>query len=79
MLIRRKHITAEGVIIVLTISAITARVALFSIIDASSYNATQARYLLPIIPAFGCMGVLGLSLLIRSSMKKRRVCNDNEL
>lgn len=76
LLIRRKHVTVEGVIIVLAISAITARVAIFSIIDASSYNATQARYLLPIIPAFGCLGVLGLSLLIRGAIHKQRVYND---
>lgn len=62
-LIRRQRSVIVAMLL-LMIAAIAARVALFGILDASSWSGTQARYVLPIIPFFACMGALGLALSI---------------
>lgn len=41
------------------------RLGLFAILDASSWNGAQARYMLPILPLFGCAGALGITVLLR--------------
>lgn len=63
LMVRRRPLTGIALVLALVIVAIMARVALFSIIDASSFNAIQARYMLPVIPAFACMGAIGFALL----------------
>lgn len=70
-LIRRKR-SVIAAILLLMITAIGARVVLFGILDASSWSGTQARYILPIIPFFACMGALGLALLSDFSEKYMR-------
>jgi hypothetical protein len=60
MIIQRRHF-GMALLLILTISAISARVILFGILDASSWSGVQARYILPIIPFFACMGVLGIA------------------
>jgi hypothetical protein len=60
--LQKKH-SAVALITLLAISAIAARVALFGILDASSWSGIQARYILPIVPFFACMGVLGIALV----------------
>lgn len=39
------------------------RVALLTLLDASSWNGEQARYVLPLLPFFACAGVLGMAAL----------------
>ena len=43
------------------------RVALFALLDASSWNGEQARYMLPLLPFLGCAGVLGMAMLLDRS------------
>jgi len=43
------------------------RIALFALLDASSWNGEQARYMLPLLPLFGCAGVLGIAVLLDQS------------
>lgn len=62
-LIRRQRSVIVAMLL-LMIAAIAARVVLFGILDASSWSGTQARYMMPIIPFFACVGVLGLALLV---------------
>jgi hypothetical protein len=62
--IRRKSLSAVAMVFVLVMTALAARIALFGILDASSWSGIQARYMLPIIPAFACVGTICLSLLI---------------
>jgi hypothetical protein len=50
-------------VMLLMIVAITARITLFGILDASSWSGLQARYILPIIPAFVCIGGLGMAFI----------------
>jgi len=61
-LIRRQS-SAIVAMLLLMIAAIAARVTLFGILDASSWSGTQARYMMPILPFFACMGVLGFCLI----------------
>ncbi|WP_018604633.1 hypothetical protein [Uliginosibacterium gangwonense] len=62
MAVRRK-LSGVALMLVLMVSAIVARVALFGILDASSWSGVQARYILPIIPFFACMGAFGTALM----------------
>ena len=64
LIFRREHLAGSSIVFVVLATAIITRIALFSIIDASSFSAIQARYIMPIIPAFACMGTLGLAFLI---------------
>ncbi len=41
---------------------ILARALLLGIVDATSWSGVQARYLLPVIPVFACMGALGMAM-----------------
>lgn len=59
----QRKLSIMAAMLALTIVAIAARVVLFGILDASSWSGIQARYIMPIIPFFACMGALGLSLL----------------
>lgn len=59
-----------ALVLALMISAIAARVALFGLLDASSWSGVQARYILPIVPFFACAGAFGLALL--ADVLKRR-------
>lgn len=52
--------------------AIATRIMLFGIIDASSFSAIQARYMLPIIPVFLSGGILGVYLLSRVLFENRK-------
>lgn len=63
-LVRRTR-TAESMLFMLLAAAISARVGLFAILDASSWSGSQARYMLPIFPFVGVMGALGLIYLYR--------------
>lgn len=66
LLIKRREYNSElFLLLVLIFVEIAARVALFGIIDASSFNAIQARYMLPAIPFFACMGAVGIAIFIR--------------
>jgi hypothetical protein len=61
-LVQRK--SSEMVLMLaIMITTVIARVALFGILDASSWSGIQARYLMPILPFFACMGTFGLALL----------------
>ena len=51
----------------LTAITILARAALVGILDASSWNAIQARYMMPLVPAFAFAIILGLA-----SLRERR-------
>ena len=63
---RRSAIIA---LLLLTTAAIAGRVVLFAILDASSWNGAQARYVMPLIPIFACMGAIGFSQLIYINKK----------
>lgn len=39
------------------------RVALFALLDASSWNGEQARYMIPLLPFLACASVLGMTVL----------------
>lgn len=39
------------------------RVALFALLDASSWNGEQARYMIPLLPFFACASVLAMTML----------------
>lgn len=62
-MIKREFSTDLFILFLLTMTAIMSRVAVFGIIDASSWNSVQARYMLPVVPFFACMGVLAIALL----------------
>lgn len=66
------HCKVSGLapMLALVMSAVAARVALFAVLDASSWNGIQARYMLPIMPFFACMGALGLGLVVDLFPKK---------
>lgn len=66
---RRQFSMLESMMLLMMITVI-ARVALFGILDASSWSGVQARYILPIIPAFACMGVISLAILSGSEEDK---------
>lgn len=68
--IRRKPISAVALVFGLAMAAIGARIGLFGILDASSWSGLQARYMLPIIPAFACVGAMSLSILTDAFGKK---------
>jgi len=61
----RKQDQAE-VFAVITIAgvAVFTHTIVFGILDASSWNGLQLRYFLPVVPAFACMGVLSVALLL---------------
>jgi hypothetical protein len=59
----RRRMPAAAMILALAAAAVLARVTLFAILDASSWSGIQARYILPVLPFFACMGALGLALL----------------
>jgi hypothetical protein len=65
MVTQRKRLSGNVFVFVfvLLIVAVAARVALFGILDASSWNGIQVRYVLPVVPAFACMGALALAFL----------------
>lgn len=54
-----------------------ARIVLFAVVDASSWDGEQARYMLPLLPLFGCAGACGLivlgSALEGHDVTKRRI------
>jgi len=50
-------------ILLLLLATIAARVALFGILDASSWSGIQARYIMPVLPFFACAGALGLAMI----------------
>jgi hypothetical protein len=53
-----------AVVTALMLLALVARVGLLGVLDASSWNGVQSRYLLPGVPGFVVFGVLGLWLLL---------------
>jgi len=64
--VRRQAMSAALLVILLSLTAVMARAAALGILDASSWNGMQARYVLPVVPAFACAGIVGLTLLYRS-------------
>ena len=64
--IRRQAMSAAVLVIVLSLTAVMARAAALGILDASSWNGMQARYVFPVVPAFACAGMIGLALVYRS-------------
>ena len=69
-LIRRTR-SAESMLLMLLAAAMVARVGLFAILDASSWSGSQARYMLPIFPFVGVVGVLGLICVYRLLLKRQ--------
>ncbi|MDR7376284.1 hypothetical protein J2X19_000942 [Rhodoferax ferrireducens] len=69
LLVRRQ---AHGLtpLVFLMGAMIIARIGLLAILDASSWNGTQARYLMPVIPSFMCAGVLSFFVLLGNLKKK---------
>lgn len=65
----RKELTAATALMLLTIAAIGARVVLLAILDASSWSGTQARYVMPAVSFFGCLGLVSLSVLAKWRQK----------
>lgn len=61
--------------LLLMVVAIAARIALFGILDASSWSGTQSRYVMPAIPFFGCMGAVAISMLCSSRLNCRSLEN----
>jgi hypothetical protein len=62
--------SAESMLFIMLTTAIFARVILFSILDASSWSGSQARYLLPIYPFFALVSFLALVNICRSYSAK---------
>lgn len=54
-----------GALAVLAVAAtaVVARAVLFAVLDATSWNGLQARYLFPAVPMFVCMGVVGMNIV----------------
>lgn len=61
--LRRMRPDAVAVVIILSLVAIGARVVLLAILDASSWNGSQTRYMVPLVPFFACAGILSISTL----------------
>ena len=59
----RRGPAALTLILTLMLAAIAARLALFGILDASSWSGIQARYIMPVLPFFACAGALGLAVI----------------
>lgn len=68
----RRHWNAMLAMLMLMLAAIAARVVLFGILDASSWNGTQARYVMPAIPFLVCTGVLSIGMLFFSQSKSAK-------
>ncbi len=66
----KKWLSGDVFVFVFMAAVILARVTLFGVLDASSWSGSQARYILPIVPAFACMGSLGLMFLTNLLRKK---------
>lgn len=49
---------------------IGSRVLLFSILDASSWNGQQARYMAPIVPVYAAVGIMAIWILFNTIRKK---------
>ena len=60
-LVVQRRFSGTALMLAVLISAVAARVALFAILDASSWSGIQARYMLPTIPFFACLGALGFA------------------
>lgn len=74
MLCLRGRPGAVDVLIVLSLAAMGARIVLLAILDASSWNGAQPRYIMPLLPFFACAGILSLS---RLSEKLKAMRNKN--
>jgi hypothetical protein len=61
-LIRRER-TVITALILITLAAIGARIALLGVLDASSWSGAQPRYLLPLVPFFASLGALSIYAL----------------
>lgn len=60
--VRRRVRTAGCLILVILGAEILARALLLGIVDVTSWSGLQARYLLPVIPLFACMGALSMAM-----------------
>jgi hypothetical protein len=67
----RRTTSADSMLIVLLMAAIFARLGLFAILDASSWSGSQARYMLPIFPFVGVVGMLSTTCLIKIFIKNK--------
>jgi hypothetical protein len=73
LLLRGRRGAADA-LIVLSLAAIGARIVLLAILDASSWNGAQPRYIMPLLPFFACAGILSLVRLsetMRTMSKKK--------
>lgn len=61
-IVRRRVRTAGCLILIALGVEIFVRALLLGIVDATSWSGVQARYLLPTIPLFACMGALGMAM-----------------
>lgn len=64
MMIMRRRCGAIGALILLSLAAAAARTALLAVLDASSWNGAQPRYVMPAIAFFACASVLSLVYLL---------------
>ena len=71
MVSRNPSISAIVFINAIALVMIVARVGLFSVIDASSWNGMQVRYILPIIPLYTLWGILGFWILLENFNRNR--------
>jgi hypothetical protein len=69
MLVQRK-VSGLALMLAVVMSAVAARTGLCAILYASAWSGMQARYLLPIMPFFACMGALGVALMADAFPKK---------
>lgn len=60
---RRRSMPAM-IILALVAVALVSRAVLLGVLDASSWNGVQARYMMPVIPAFAWVALLGLHELL---------------
>ncbi|BEI34788.1 hypothetical protein PHIN6_03060 [Polynucleobacter sp. HIN6] len=59
------------ILFILCTIAVSSRVLLISVIDSSSYNGIQARYILPAIPAYALMLFIGLQIILKELVKSK--------
>jgi hypothetical protein len=64
LLVARRRFEVIAALILLSMTAVVARAGLLAILDASSWNGAQPRYIMPAISSFACAGILSLVVLL---------------
>lgn len=54
-------------VLMVVVTTIAARASLFGVLDAGSWNGLQARYMAPLIPAFGLAGFVAVFVVLRKA------------